>query len=171
MLFKTLKLLAMIIPQSTCFRILRDRLTSVSRFRQSTNAMRLPLKTKVLSSDTKAYVTRVVQVRTLHCDAAWKAIRTDSLETPTMERETLEDEGADKRSWLGYASKEEEASAQHAYRESKHNLGKKEGLSIQEISSGYDNLETMKDASNEAPEYEPYPSVEDEIWRQYWAEE
>ena len=89
MLFKTLKLLAMVIPQSTCFRILRDRLTSVSRFRQSTNSMRFPTKTKQLTSDTKAYVTRVVQTRALHCNAAWKAIRTDSLETPKLEKETV----------------------------------------------------------------------------------
>merc|ERR1740124_75598 len=36
MLVKTLKLLLMIVPQSTCYRILRDRIVTISRFRQST---------------------------------------------------------------------------------------------------------------------------------------
>ena len=169
MLFKTLKSLSMIIPQSTCFRILRDRLTSVSRFRQSTRSIRLSRNPKTQSGDTEAFVTRVVQVRALHCEAAWKAIRADSLEVPSIVKETLEDEGADKRSWLGYGSKEEETEAKQKYRDSKQNLGQTEGFSIQEINKGYDDLEDIKGPSAAAPELEPNLSLEDEIWRAYWA--
>ena len=169
MLFKTLKSLLMIIPQSTCFRILRDRLTSVARFRQSAPPLRAPVRAKTIASDTKAYVSRVVQVRALHCEAAWKAIRADSLETPDIEKETVDDEGADKRSWLGYASKEEETQAKKKYRDMKQNLGKKNSsISIEELNSAYQDLEKMK--TDQVPHFEPNPAIEDEIWKQYWAE-
>lgn len=168
MLFKTLKSLSMIIPQSTCFRILRDRLTSVSRFRQNINAMRHAVKLKKsTSTDTESYVARVAAVRALHCAAAWKATRADSLETPPIEKETMEDEGAGRRAWLGYESKEEDAEAQQKYRDSKQYLGKLDGKTIQEINTEYDDLEDMKDASNEAPKLKPNSAVD---WTQYWAE-
>lgn len=174
MLFKTLKALSMIIPQSTCFSILRDRLSSVSRFRQSTISLFPPQKQRKVTADTDNYVSRVVQVRTMHCEAAWKAIRADSLETPVIVPETLADEGADKRKWLGYSSKEEETEAQRKYRNSKDNLGKDEGVTIQEIGNGYDELDTMRGALKEAPDFEANPGVtesaEDPLWRQYWAD-
>lgn len=38
MLFRLLKSIVMILPQSTCYHVLKDRLTSVARFRQSSGA-------------------------------------------------------------------------------------------------------------------------------------
>jgi hypothetical protein len=171
MLFNTLKSLSMIIPQSTCFRILRDRLTSISRFRQNINAGKPTVKPKTsASTDTQSYVERVVKVRALHCNAAWTAIRADSLETPKIEKESLEDEGASRRKWLGYTSKEEESQGRQMYRNNKQSLGKSNVTRIQEISSTYDDLADMKNEFNEASKFELNPDSKEEIWMQYWAE-
>eukprot|EP00977_Amphora_coffeiformis_P011020 scaffold2632_cov158-Amphora_coffeaeformis.AAC.12 len=88
---------------------------------------------------------------------------------PSIEKEILEDEGADKRLWLGYGSKEEETEANQKYRNSKQNLGRIEGFSIQEINKSYEDLEAIKDLSDAVPDGETNPPVEDEIWRMYWA--
>lgn len=73
MLFKLLKSLLMILPQSTCYRILRDRLTSVARFRQT-----VPIVKRVDAGDTESFVNRILTVRHLHCRVTWEAIRADS---------------------------------------------------------------------------------------------
>ena len=128
MLFQFLKCLLMIVPQSTCYRVLRDRLTSLSRFRQSTGSILLSTQSTTFgqkkpqrsNTDTKLYVTRIEQVRELHCDATWKTIRMGSLEIPQriLEGNTFET-GAERRKWLGYNSKEEEEHAAQRYQEEK----------------------------------------------------
>jgi Vacuolar protein 14 C-terminal Fig4p binding len=81
MLFRTLKSLLMIIPRSTCYNVLRDRLTSVSKFRQSTITVQRFTFPKNISGERDIYVARVLQVRAMHCEAEWQTIRADSLET------------------------------------------------------------------------------------------
>jgi hypothetical protein len=100
MLFQTLKALLLIIPQSTCYNVLKERLVSTSRFRQSTIACTsintVPENMNKMSRDpgaeTKLYVMRILKVRSLHCTAAWEAIRAESLEVPTRNREEVLEE-------------------------------------------------------------------------------
>lgn len=127
MLFQLLKSLLMVLPQSTCYRILRDRLVGVSRFRQTTIShpikMAMPEKRrKLLSQETKCFVERVLHTRRLHVEATWQMIRQESLEVPkavsTSEEPPFEP-GANRRSWLGYQSKEEETHAQKTHQQMK----------------------------------------------------
>jgi hypothetical protein len=190
MLFQTLKALLLIIPQSTCYNVLKERLVSTSRFRQSTIACTsinaVPENTNKVSRDpgaeTKLYVARILKVRSLHCVAAWETIRAESLEVPTRNQEEVLEEGAGRRKWLGYASKEEEKAAQLKFQEEKkQHQGE---FSIEEVGNAYHDLDS---ASNETPKMKPYnpndlpPSTpiapaaqakkpkEDVRWKGYWA--
>ena len=97
MLFRALKSLLMILPQSTSYRVLAERLNSISRFRQSTNlslvaaakqhrerTTRSSSSNSAHNSKTESFVNRVLQIRAQHCEAAWQAIRAASLETPNL---------------------------------------------------------------------------------------
>lgn len=117
MLFQLLKSMLMIIPQSTSYCVLRDRLCSVARLRQS--AIKLPRK-KPIAQDTKSYVARVTATRKLHCECAWKAIRQESLEE--MSRQDVVDVDEDnqvietgRRNWLGFASRKEQVLAKRRH--------------------------------------------------------
>ena len=79
MLFRTLKSLLMLVPQSTCYRILRDRLVSISRCRQSALEEATVKEEDTLRKVSKSFVSRVLEVRKLHCDARWEAIRAPTL--------------------------------------------------------------------------------------------
>jgi len=90
MLFRALKSVLMILPQSTCYRVLRDRLNSIARFRQSTNmpsASKLSFRQQAgsrasVAGKTELYVNRVLQTRAMHCETVWLSIRAESFETP-----------------------------------------------------------------------------------------
>lgn len=169
MLFQTLKSLLMLIPQSTCYNVLRDRLVSTSRFRQSVIAVYSDDKGIALSKETETFVARVMEVRAMHCDALWETIRAESLETKRKEgswgEEEPHEEGADRRKWLGYSSKEEERVAQARYREDKRR--RQAGFSVEEISEKYNELESM----GEDGEVKSYlPNKEDDSWKDYWAQ-
>lgn len=114
MLFKALKSLLMLLPQSTCYFVLKDRLTSVSRFRQSTIRMNLRQREADLRP-LNVFLDRVQAVRAIHCAAVWSTIRAESLEIPVVQEERTKEEGADRREWLGYASKQEEKDAKEEY--------------------------------------------------------
>jgi len=189
MLFKALKSLLMILPQSTCYFVLKDRLTSISRFRQS--AIRAPplgisLRSKKEQStsvsgsclEVETYLQRVQYVRELHCTSVWNAIRADSLEMPIMEEEEKFDEGADRREWLGYASKKEEHAAQEKFRDA--NRGQ-EGVKIEEIRNEYHDLSTslppeQSSGPDEIAEIAPVPGTDTSEaapedlakWKTYW---
>jgi Vacuolar protein 14 C-terminal Fig4p binding len=90
MLFRTLKSLLMIIPKSTCYTVLRDRLNSVSKFRQSTITVERFKPPKSILVDRDIYVARVLQVRAMHCEAEWQVIRAMSLETRSAENNGME---------------------------------------------------------------------------------
>ena len=146
MLFRTLALVLMIVPQSTCYRILRDRLVTVSRFRQ-TALSRNNLHDGHGDSDdgnTWLFASRVLEMRKLHCDVAWDTIRSESLETSSVVTHDSQHEvGSHRRDWLGFANKEEEAASKLKFQEEKNLL--KGSVKIEELRDGnqYDRLEDM----------------------------
>ena len=171
MLFQLLKSLLMILPQSTCYRVLRDRLVSVSRFRQSTissiSAVRNHDKRlKKISDDTKTYVGRVHDVRNIHCTAKWENVRQESLEMPKRLAHTGEGDAA-RSEWLGYASREEAIQAEKAYRE-----GKRGAVSVEEVSDGYHDIRAVVEG---VPRLKPLLPNNVEIeedqeeWKQFWS--
>lgn len=173
MLFKALKALLMMLPQSTCYHVLKDRLVSVSRFRQSSfgssawrakhplssttadnstgigsatttrmagatklatsaSAMNQPSSLSAIKSTRPGldvggagsiYLSRVLEVRAVHCETAWIAIRSESLVVPSdlsVRDDIVGDNGektSSRRDWLGYASEAEEAAAHEARRQ------------------------------------------------------
>jgi hypothetical protein len=171
MLFQTLKSLLMLIPQSTCYNVLRDRLVSTSRFRQSVIAVRSADDGTILSKETEMFVNRVIEVRALHCNAMWETIRADSLESTLAEskQEDLSghEEGEGRREWLGYSSKEEERVAQARHREEKRR--RQNDFAIEEDGNNYNDLESMTAEGPEPNKF--FPNVEtDESWKDYWAQ-
>jgi hypothetical protein len=174
MLFQTLRSLLMCIPQSTCYNALRDRLVSTSRFRQSVVGVRSKDDERDIPKDTETFVNRVLDVRTLHCDALWETIRVESLEQTgfTESKEEAEDvepreEGDDRREWLGYSSREEEIEVQMQHQKEK-TRRQEEGLAIEEISNTYNAFDSM-DADEVVKELLPNED-EDESWKEHWAQ-
>lgn len=110
MLFRTLKSIMMLLPQSTGYAILKERLTSMARYRQSAVALSGLSKHIDPGSETDVFVKRIVNVRRLHCDAKWRNIRAESLEEPCrfIDKEMAAQQ---RRLWLGYANEEEELAA------------------------------------------------------------
>ena len=151
MLFQTLKEILMIIPQSACYNVLSDRLVSTSRFRQSVISNKSAKDDRRLGKWTEVFVSRVAKVRKMHCNIVWENIRAESLETnqagsDSNRRDRQADElkhelGANRREWLGYASKEEEMAAQNKYQEDKRTRDK---VQIEEIHEGYEDLAGVK---------------------------
>jgi len=184
MLFRTLALLLMIVPQSTCYRILRDRLVTVSRFRQSAlvvvrGTAGTQDNKEEEEQDTWSFASRVLQVRKLHCDVSWETIRSESLETAPIATEIEHHvAGAHRREWLGFANKEEEVASEVKFKEEKRLL--ESGFKIEELRENqYAQLEDMAtDVKNyEVKEDEPTPSASepppvklDVEWKEYWAE-
>ncbi len=174
MLFQVLKSLLMIIPQSTCYNLLRNRLTSASRFRQSVISLRPEDSAVWLSKETELFVNRVLDVRQMHCAAMWETIREESLETESSEaqkeeekKQELHEDGSDKREWLGYASKDEERIAQARFREEKRRR-QVTGIVIEEISTNYNDLDSIDDDDVEVVDFLPNRE-ENESWKDFWA--
>ena len=171
MLFQLLKSLLMILPQSTCYNILKDRLVSVSRFRQSTSVSTVvrPEMTMTPWRESQPFVKRIREVRALHCTAKWQNIRADSLEVPKLERETVLDEGADRRGWLGYSSKDEEIQGRLKARQDS-----RLKLTIEEVKEGYHDLgvvgESVEKVKPLTPNHEEGGKEEKdaERWKNYW---
>ena len=144
MLFQVLKSLLMLIPQSACYNVLRDRLVSTSRFRQSVIANNSHDDEQNLSKETEIFVSRVLTVRRMHCRTVWKTIRAESLETIPANGRTHEstkrpnrEEGVDRREWLGYATVEEEEKAKAKYKEEKQGSRGINGVTIEEVVDTY----------------------------------
>lgn len=175
MLFQALKSLLMIIPQSTCYNLLRSRLTSTSRFRQSAISLKIEDNSEDrLSTEMEQFVCRVLDVRQMHCASLWDTIRLESLENETTlaqkeeeKKQEHHEEGSDRRSWLGYSSKEEELAAQARYREEKRQQ-QFSGVVVEELGGPYKDFESMDVASFEMNEFLPNRE-ENESWKDYWA--
>mmetsp|Transcript_2263 Transcript_2263/g.4177 ORF Transcript_2263/g.4177 Transcript_2263/m.4177 type:complete len:237 (+) Transcript_2263:270-980(+) len=153
MLFQTLKCILMLIPQSACFNVLRDRLVSTSRFRQAVIANSFQDNEQELSKETALFVSRVVEVRRIHCQAIWETIRAESLESMTFHtiftesKDEKEDgspreEGADRREWLGYDSVEDEKAGKARYEAEKQRL-RGPSVTIEEVDGSYNEFSTM----------------------------
>lgn len=182
MLFQTLKSMLMLIPQSTCYNILRDRLVSTSRFRQSVMNVQYEEQDAVLGKLTESFVSRVLNVREMHCQALWKTIRAESLETTKLsEAKVMEDytasqlenyqEGDNRREWLGYSSKEEERVAHARYREEKRRR-QNTPLTIEDLRNvNYNDLEslTATGGDTEMKNYIPNKDQGEDSWKEYWA--
>jgi len=198
MLFQVLKSLLMLIPQSACYNLLRDRLVSTSRFRQSVIANNSHDDEQNLSKETEIFVSRVLTVRRMHCRTVWETIRAESLETIPTHGRTLEaksetkpkrEEGADRREWLGYASVEEEKEAKAKYKA--RTTGGTEGVTIEEVGDSYieisafpsdpiaelvPNDEPAAIVVKEQPNFSATPMEEnkesedqDEEWKAFWS--
>jgi hypothetical protein len=184
MLFQLLKSILMILPQSTCYRVLRDRLVSVSNFRQSTmirsaSKSKGDLESIKLPSSTLQFVGRTRYIRNLHCRATWQAIRQDSLEVKKLAPESADTDESDRRSWLGYASKEEQVAAERAFRDEKKYSGR-----IEDISPGYHEMSSSgnhqkvnnfivpienKSGIGVADELHTADNDDDNQWKDFWA--
>jgi len=110
MLFRTLKSILMLLPQSTSYMILKERLTSMARYRQSAVALTGLSKHIEPDSETDVFVKRILSVRRLHCDAKWRNIRAESLEEPSryVDEDQKLSAAQQRREWLGYADEEDE---------------------------------------------------------------
>ena len=174
MLFQVLKSLLMIIPQSTCYNLLRNRLTSTSRFRQSAISFHVEDLEVHLSKQTEQLVSRVLDVRQMHCASIWDTIRLESLESEiSRERKEEEkkqddhEEGADRREWLGFSSKEDEHAAQIRFRDEK--LRRQgSGVFIEELGGQYNEFEAMDSDGFAVNDFLPNRE-ENESWKDYWA--
>ena len=80
MLLHALKSLLMLLPQSTSFNVLKDRLLSVSKYRQNSMGCGKRQNIRVKGTLTEEFVLRLKEVRHMHNTAKWDAIRSESLE-------------------------------------------------------------------------------------------
>lgn len=111
MLFRTLKSILMLLPQSTSYDILKDRLLAVSKFRQCTIIDKVNMDKETGQSRTILFIERIKEVRKMHCDAKWRAVRAESLEPVLLKPNSLDvyiDENEGRREWLGYADDKDE---------------------------------------------------------------
>jgi len=79
MLFRTLKSILMLLPQSTSYKVLRKRLLTVAKFRQSSFKISNTTHTKFFLSFPEFFLL-LVQARKIHVASRWKTIRSSSLE-------------------------------------------------------------------------------------------
>jgi hypothetical protein len=179
MLFQALKSLLMMLPQTTCYFVLRDRLTSVSRFRQS--ALTANQKHVQAKEETNIFLKRILDVRILHCTATWTTIRRESLETSSVLATKVNDEGASRRELLCYSSKKEDEDAQYNFRKAKKGSP---GTAIEELKDEYIDLATASSTSNKGNELSPstapqvkvetdaedVSNVDADAWKGYWAD-
>lgn len=160
MLFRTLQRLLMILPQSTGYSVLKNRLVSVARYRQSECHSN---KVFPVNTMTETFVHRIEEVRRIHCDAKWSKLRSESLEQATLPKLDV-DVKQGRREWMGYASEAEENRTKQRYKQEREsNLlkskkaaasrgGPKEGIQVTYTVLG----------ENEMPPDEPDPVISDE---------
>jgi len=125
MLFHTLRSLLMLIPQSTSYTVLKDRLLTVSRFRQSAIHMSQTVSANIEGTQTEVFVRQIKQTRTLHCDSRWRMLRAESLEAVDIDtigalvesQEDMDGEAKKRRDLLGYKNAEDEIAAQKRIRQ------------------------------------------------------
>jgi Vacuolar protein 14 C-terminal Fig4p binding len=185
MLFRILALLLMIVPQSTCYYVLRDRLMSLSRFRHCTlrKSLQITFSDEELEGHQSAwiYASHVTEVRQLHCDVAWDTIRSESLETFTIsDEERNHDMGSQRRDWLGFANEEEEISSRIKANEQQQ-MEKFEMLELRKGADQYHDIEKIQSTTvkryilpdssppSEKTEDAAIASENDE-WKSFWKE-
>ncbi|KAL7562320.1 hypothetical protein ACA910_014534, partial [Epithemia clementina (nom. ined.)] len=172
MLFRALKSLLMILPQSTSYRVLAARLNSIARFRQSTNlsivaaarqqrwraARHLSSSAAAAAvtsgapshSKTELFVNRVLHIRAQHCQAEWQAIRAASLETPKLSQTDGEHGSSSHRSTN--TNKTRPAASWHVGNDERGNEG----------GGGAHKKKSLPPIPNSQPK-------EEERWKSYWS--
>ena len=116
MLYRVLKSILMLLPQSTSYNILQQRLLSVARFRQCAVHLEGMSNVDIKGTTAEIFVHRILEVRQLHCDAKWRSIRSESLEPANVPDFNGVDSDAARRNWLGYKNKIEEEQGRKKYR-------------------------------------------------------
>mmetsp|Transcript_24187 Transcript_24187/g.36058 ORF Transcript_24187/g.36058 Transcript_24187/m.36058 type:complete len:611 (+) Transcript_24187:273-2105(+) len=150
MLFRALKSMLMLIPQSTSYNVLKARLQTVSRFRQSAIQINEEIQKDITGTSTAAFVARIHLVRKLHCDAKWQTIRAESLEHVEVDQNEHFDEVAGRRSWLGYADEEEENLTKGKMKKEKARIKAGLGQSTVGTNPGnYDEFHNLSSSMNE----------------------
>lgn len=110
MLFRTLKSILLILPQSKTYETLKARLVSVAYYRESVRSGRLNI-TKKVGKETLSFVNCILEARRLHTDAAWNLLRAESLESFDTEIDLCKvDIDKGRRDWVGYNDADEEIS-------------------------------------------------------------
>ena len=168
MLYRVLKSMLMLLPQSSTYNLLQQRLLSVARFRQQAVHLAGMSNVEIRGTSAEVFVHRILEARKMHCDFKWRAIRSESLEpVSVMDYEDIDPDV--KRKWLGYENEEEELSTKEKLRHKKKSS---------DSGSGYSNFEDMAgdgDAEDSSLDEEnKNESKEDNVkkhnWKEYWAE-
>jgi hypothetical protein len=116
MLYRVLKSILMLLPQSTSYSILNQRLMAVARFRQSAVHLQgMPFIEANTGTSSDIYVHRILEVRKLHCESKWCSIRSESLEPTSVTDFDLIDVDASRRHWLGYENEDDEKTTREQY--------------------------------------------------------
>ncbi len=182
MLYRVLKSMLMLLPQSTSYNILQQRLLSVARFRQCAVHLQGMSNVEIRGTSAEVFVHRILEVRQLHCNAKWRSIRSESLEPSSVTDFDDVDIDEGRRNWLGYKNKEEEEKGRMKFRKqsttstSKEESGVKyEGFHKEGKLSPDDRDHNIADevSYEEENESRSESSNEDddaEKWKEYWAE-
>lgn len=116
MLYRLLKSILMLLPQSTSYNILHQRLMAVARFRQSAvNLQGMTFIEVTTGTSSDIYVHRILEIRKIHCESKWCSIRSESLEPTSVTDFDLIDVDASRRNWLGYKDEEDEKSSREQF--------------------------------------------------------
>lgn len=156
-LFRALKSLLMLLPQTNTYSILKNRLLSITRFRQSVVYDRVKMKRSICGTKTEQFVEKVKTTRKMYCDEKWRAIRVESLEVEIPKVTT--DAEQTRREWLGYNNKEQEE-------ETKKSIKRNILLKGPSGSEGYNEFHGMNDSKNGEPDLDD----EQAKWKEYWAQ-
>ena len=182
MLYRALKSILMLLPQSRSYKILQQRLLSVAQFRQCAVHLHGTSHVEIRGTSAEIFVHRILEVRQLHCNARWRSIRSESLEpSHLIELEGVDVDGG-RRSWLGYANKEEEEKGREKYRNN-HDGGVEEDAPYTQYQEFHKEKEIPPDDRNDSAEEEQKDedhavssddssdSEDGNRWKQYWASE
>jgi hypothetical protein len=181
MLYRVLKSILMLLPQSTSYNILQQRLLSVARFRQCAVHLHGMSHVEIRGTSAEVFVHRILEVRQLHCNAKWKSIRSESLEPSTV----IDLDGVDidkgRRNWLGYENEEEEEKGRMKYRNqhittsssNENGVIKYQGFHKEEAVSPDDRDKEIAEREMNEDSYDNNDSSDEdgdnEKWKEYWA--
>lgn len=100
MLYRLLKSILMILPQSTSYHILQKRLLSAARFRQCAVSLEGMSIIESKYARDGSYIQSIEEVRKQHCESKWREIRSESLEPSSVMNYDKVDISQSRREWL-----------------------------------------------------------------------
>jgi hypothetical protein len=175
MLYRLLKTILMILPQSTSYDVLQKRLLSVARFRQCAIHLEGMSTVSIKDTNTEIFVHRMVEVRKIHLGAKWRTIRSESLEPSSASDYENIDVGEGKREWLGYASITEEEKSKQIHRDA---AKPQKGISSPDENTantyfGFPSAsfhENEEKSSEDVKQSNGETDDRNEEWKKYWTE-